>query len=121
MHGTRVFASFLALMVLLWLGVAAASADEPRNPFTAPEKRTNPYQYRNAIKKVTVQGIIRTEIFHGCLIRVADMESLVVLEPDEVISLEYEGLQHKFSIQDIKEKSVVFVDTEGQIYEVPIR
>lgn len=110
-----------ALVLLLCFWASVVSAQEARNPFSEPERRINPYQYGKAIRMVTLKGIVRTENFHGCLVRVGDMESLVVLKPDEFITLEHEGLRHMFSVSAIKEKSVVFEDKEGQTYEVLIR
>jgi hypothetical protein len=111
----------LGVFLLLWLGAAALHAEDTRNPFRMPEQRINPYNYGRAIRMVTLKGIVRTEGFKICLTRVGDMETLAVLRPGDRVSLDHEGLAHRFTVSDILEKSVVFADKEGRIYEVPIQ
>ena len=111
----------LGVFLLLWLGAAALHADDTRNPFRMPEQRINPYNYSRAIRRVTLKGIVRTEGFKSCLAQVGDKETLVVLKPGDRVRLDLNGLAHRFSVSDILEKSVVFADKEGRIYEVAIQ
>jgi hypothetical protein len=111
----------LGLLLTLCPGPAVMHAQEARNPFNVPEQRVNRYNYGRAIRIMSLKGIVRTEGFKGCIVQVGDMETLSILKQGERISLDHEGLQHLFTVSEIREKSVVLTNKEGQTYEVPIQ
>ena len=118
-------AKWIKAFVLLTLMVLAPtfplSAKEPRDPFNLPERQAAVHDYVHAIRQVTIEGILRTADYKVCLARVADSQRLAVLAEGAVISLEHGGRPHRFSVVEIREKSVVFEDEQKKTYEVPIQ
>ena len=109
-----------AIILLPLLSLVPATllpAQDARDPFNLPEQRAEIH----AIRQVTLEGILRTADYKVCLARVADAQRLAVLAESATISLEHGGRPHRFTVFEIREKSVVFKDERQEIYEVPIQ
>lgn len=103
----RITMKLLAL-ILVCLAEASVHAETERNPFELPASAENPYRYEKAVQQVTVKGIVRAEGVNRVIIGIKDIEGLAVLKSGDKIALDYQGLGHRFTVGEIRTKSVRF-------------
>lgn len=105
-------------LFLVFIGVLlAATAHAERSPFEPPPQSAKKiYCYVCALKQVRLKGLISCESFHRAVLQFGDR--FQALQPGQSFSVTRGGLAHRFTIEALKDDSVVLKGANGKKYEV---
>lgn len=99
---------------LVFIGLLlAATAHAERSPFEPPPQG---YCYACALKQVHLKGLIICENYHRVVLKYGDR--FQALQPGQSFSVTRDGLAHRFTIEELKNDSVVLKGANGKKYEV---
>jgi hypothetical protein len=117
----RRFFSKMAVITAVFTVYGMSAQDTyARDPFRSPAASPDMYDYQTALQELQLRGLFVTSAGSRAVIYHYNDDRVQVVSPNDEVTVNLEGLQHKYRISGIGGRAVLMTGADSKTYRIGI-